>query len=78
MSSSAEINLFEKIPLILTVVDKVTGKPVPNASLSNVVWNQDNAIGNIIPHPDNPNLADFIPSSPGTTHITATATVTIN
>ena len=77
MSGTAEINLFEKIPLILTVTRKDTGEILPQAILSGVVWHQDNPIGNIVPDPVNPNLATFTPSQAGITHIQASATITI-
>lgn len=77
MPSEAEITLQEEIPLILSAVDKVTGLPV-KSTLSNVQWNQDNAIGEILPDASNPNLAIFKASKAGITHISATATVTIS
>ena len=77
MSTEATINLFQEIPLILSVVDPVTGKAVPNALLSGVSFSMDSAIGKIIPDPNNPNLATFIPNKAGVTHIQAIATVTI-
>jgi hypothetical protein len=78
MSTEAEINLSQKIPLTLSVVDKITLEPVPNATLSNVIWNQDNQIGEIVPDPQDPKIAIFTPSKAGVTHISATAVITIN
>jgi hypothetical protein len=78
MQDSAQISLSQKIPLILSVVDKKTGQNVPNAILSGVIWHQDNPIGQILPDPQNPNLAIFAPSEPGVVNISASATITIN
>ena len=77
MSDTAEINLFEKIPLILSVHKKDTGEILPQAILSAVIWHQDNEIGDIVPDPVNPNLATFTPSKAGTVHIQASAVITL-
>lgn len=77
MDNEATINLEETIPIILTATDPITGKPLPNAVISDVVWNQDNAIGTIIPDPANPNIGRYKPSAAGVTHIYATAIITI-
>lgn len=76
MSAEATINLFQEIPLILSVVSKTTGQHVA-ASLSVVSYQMDSNIGQIIPNPSDPTLATFIPSKAGVTHIQATATITI-
>lgn len=76
MSDSAEINLFEKIPLILLVVDKTTGQNIPTAILSGVLWHQDNEIV-IIQPTDNPNIFLFLPQRGGVTKINCSAAISI-
>jgi len=73
---SAEIDLQETIPVIIQVVSKATGKPIPGATVSNVVWNEDNTIGAFIPTSD-PNTFFFTPSKAGTMNFSATATVNL-
>lgn len=75
-NNEAEINLFEEIPLILSVTDK-QGNIIPNAVLSNISFSQDSTIGEIIPDAHNPNLAIFKPTKAGVVHIVASATITI-
>lgn len=77
MSDTAEINLFQKIPLILTVRRKDTGEILPQPILSAVVWHQDNEIGTIQPDQVNPNLATFTPSKAGVVRIRASALITL-
>lgn len=76
MDNQATINLFEEIPLLLSVIDK-DGNPVPNAVVSGVVGNQDVLLGTIIPDPHDPTRATFVPATAGTTHITAVADITV-
>lgn len=76
MNNEASINLSEEIPLLLSVTDK-DGNPIPNAVVSKVVWNQDVLLGTIIPDPNDPTKATFVPAKAGTTHISAVANITV-
>ena len=75
---NAEIPLADEIPLILSVVSKTTGQPVPNAVLSNVQWSADTDIGEIVTDPNNPNQAVFKPTKAGMVSFQATVVVTIS
>lgn len=72
----AEIDLQEEIPLMVSVVDN-QGTPVSGATVSNVFWTQDLEIGEITADPTDASKAVFVPTKAGTTHITATAVVTV-
>lgn len=72
----ATINLFEQIPLILSVTDK-DGNPIPSAVLSNVVFTLDAKIGDISPDPNKAGQWLFKPTQAGTTHIIATAEISV-
>jgi hypothetical protein len=73
---SAEIDLQETIPVTLQVISKATGQPVAGATISNVVWNEDNPIGAFTPTSD-PNTFLFTPSKGGVMSFSATATVNL-
>lgn len=75
-NTQVEIALNEEISLLLSVTDK-NGNPIAGASISSVIWSDDNAIGIITADPGNPNKATFVPSKPGVVNIKATATVII-
>jgi hypothetical protein len=75
INDTASIALFQKIPLILTATSKATGQPVPGAIISNVVWSQDNEIGEITPT-SSPNQYLFTPTKAGVVNITAKALIT--
>lgn len=77
MPTTASIAIFQKMPLILSATDKTTGQVIPNATISNVQWSQDNPIGEITPS-GTPNEYIFTPSKTGTVNITASATITLN
>ena len=76
MDIEATIALQQSIPVFLTATDPKTGNPIPNATISGVVWNQDNPIGAIAPT-TTPNKYLFTPSKAGTTHIWATGVVDV-
>jgi protocatechuate 3,4-dioxygenase beta subunit len=77
MSTTGTIPLADEITLILSVTDG-KGKPVPNAVISNVQWNMDNKIGEIVTDPNNPSQAIFKPSKAGVVSFQATATITVS
>jgi hypothetical protein len=74
MSTEAEINITQTIPIILTPILMATGKPIPGATVSNVVWAEDNQIGAFSPTSD-PNTFLFTPSKAGTMNFSASANV---
>lgn len=74
--STAVIGPEDTIGLTLTAVSKATGKPIPGAVISNVVWSQDNQIGEITPS-GTPNQYIFTPSKQGIVDISAVADVAV-
>jgi hypothetical protein len=73
--STAVIGPEDTIGLTLTAVSKVTGKPIPGAVISNVVWSQDTPIG-VITASGAPNAYIFTPNKVGVVNITANALIT--
>ena len=73
----AEIDLQEEIGIMVSIVNLKTGEIVEGATLENISWNQDVAIGNITPSPLNPLAFVFKPLKPGTVNISLTAQVNL-